>query len=96
VLKTLEQDTSTSHIPVIMLKGSSIANETKLRKAGAAVYIEKSSLDFGKNADVLVRAVASFLNAGEILVPPGQQSPSTGDSETAVSEPRLGSPGGTA
>lgn len=62
VLRDLKQDVSTSHIPVIVLTGLSQKNETRLRKAGAAAYIEKSSLELEKNPDALVHAVASVLD----------------------------------
>jgi len=61
VLKELKQDASTSHIPVVVLTGLSQKNETKLRKAGAAGYIEKSSLDLEKNPDAVIQAVAGIL-----------------------------------
>jgi CheY-like chemotaxis protein len=57
VLKELKQDASTSQIPVIVLTGLSQKNEARLRKAGAAAYIEKSSLALEKNPDALAQAV---------------------------------------
>jgi len=89
VLKELKQDASTSGIPVIVLTGLSQKNETKLRKAGAAGYIEKSSLELGKNADALVQAIASVLGTDEVLAAP-EQSLSTTDAETATTEVRIG------
>jgi two-component system cell cycle response regulator DivK len=62
VLKELKQNPSTSHIPIIVLTGLSQKNETKLRKAGAVAYIEKSSLDLGKVPDAIVHAVAGILD----------------------------------
>jgi CheY-like chemotaxis protein len=61
VLKELKQDSLTSHIPIIVMTGLSQKNEAKLRKAGAAGFIEKSSLDLEKNPDGLVQAIASVL-----------------------------------
>jgi len=61
VLKTLKQDESTAQIPVIVLTGLSQKNEKKLRNAGAAAYIEKSSLDLGQNADALIQSVEDVL-----------------------------------
>ena len=61
VLKELKEHASTSHIPIIVLSGLSQKNETKLREAGAAAYIEKSSLDLEKNPDALIQAVAHVL-----------------------------------
>jgi DNA-binding response OmpR family regulator len=96
VLKELKQDTSTSHIPVIVLTGLSQKNETRLREAGAAGYVEKSSLDFGKNADVLVQAIATVLGTGELRAAAGRQRLSTADTEGAGTEARLGAPEGAA
>jgi CheY-like chemotaxis protein len=62
VLKELKQDAVTSHIPIIVMTGLSQKNEAKLRKAGAAGFIEKSSLDLEKNPDGLVQAIASVLD----------------------------------
>ena len=92
VLKELKQDTSTSHIPVIVLTGLSQVNETRLRKAGAAAYIERSSLDFGKNADALVQAIASVIGTGEGLATPEQQRPSISDAKAARTQAQVGAP----
>ena len=95
VLKELKKDASTSRIPVIVLTGLSKTNETKLKKAGAAAYIEKSSLDLGKNADVLVQTVASILGTSEGLVAHGRpQSPVTAEAETAAAKVAVGGRGG--
>ena len=59
VLKALKQDASTAQIPVIVLTGLSQKNETTLKNAGAAAYIEKSSLDLGKDANALTQSVES-------------------------------------
>ena len=67
VLKELKQDASTSQIPVIVLTGLSQKNEAKLKKAGAAAYIEKSSLDLKENPDALVQAVASVVGTPSIV-----------------------------
>jgi len=61
VLKQLKEDASTSHIPIIVLTALPQKNEMALREAGAAGYIEKSSLGLEKNADALVHAVTSIL-----------------------------------
>jgi DNA-binding response OmpR family regulator len=63
VLKDLKEDAATSHIPVIVLSGLSQKNEARLIKAGAAAYIEKSSLDLTHNADALVQMIESILSA---------------------------------
>jgi CheY-like chemotaxis protein len=59
VLQALKQDASTAQIPVIVLTGLSQKNAAKLKSAGAAAYIEKSSLDLEQNADALVQSVES-------------------------------------
>jgi CheY-like chemotaxis protein len=61
VLKALKRDASTAQIPVIVLTGLSQKNETTLKNAGAAAYIEKSSLDLGENANALIQSVESVL-----------------------------------
>jgi len=97
VLKKLKQDALTSHIPVIVLTGLSQTNETKLRKAGAAAYIEKSSLNLGQNAEALIQVMVSVLGTSrEVLGAPGQQSRSSTDAETNRTEVQVGYPGGTA
>ena len=74
VLRELKQYASTAKIPVIVLTGLSQKNEAKLKKAGAAAYIEKSSLDLKKNPNVLVQAVASILGTSSIVSSGPQQS----------------------
>ena len=59
VLRALKEDASTAQIPVIVLTGLSQKNETTLKNAGAAAYIEKSSLDLGKDANALTQSVES-------------------------------------
>ena len=61
VLKALKEDASTKHVPVIVLTALSQINEAKLMDAGAASYIEKSSLNLEKNADALIRRVENVL-----------------------------------
>jgi two-component system, OmpR family, phosphate regulon response regulator PhoB len=61
VLKALKKDKSTAHIPVIVLTGLSQKNEGKLMDAGAAAYIEKSTLNLEDHADDFLRSVESVL-----------------------------------
>ena len=61
VLEALKQDPSTAHIPVIVLTALSQRNEMKLKSAGAAAYIEKSSLDLESDGNALVQYVKSML-----------------------------------
>lgn len=93
VLRELKKDSMTSHIPVIVLTGLSKTNEAKLKKAGAAAYIEKSSLDLGKGADLLVHAIASVLDADEVTVIPEQKSLLTTNPETAAAKAGAGGRG---
>ena len=67
VLKALKQDASTAQIPVIVLSALSQINEAKLKDAGAAAYIEKSSLDLEQNADALLQSIDSVFK-GSIAV----------------------------
>jgi DNA-binding response OmpR family regulator len=62
VLKELKQGASTAKIPVIVLTGLSQRNETRLMKAGATAYIEKSALGLEKNAEALIRIIARTLH----------------------------------
>jgi CheY-like chemotaxis protein len=62
VLKALKKDTSTQTIPVVVLTGLAQKNEARLKNAGAAAYIEKSSLNFERNADVLVQSVEAVIS----------------------------------
>jgi CheY-like chemotaxis protein len=61
VLKALKQDASTAQIPVIVLTGLAQKNEEKLKNAGAAAYIEKSSLNFEQNPGLLIQSVECVL-----------------------------------
>lgn len=65
VLKKLKQDPSTAQIPVIVLTGLSQKNEEKLKDAGAAAYIQKSSIDLEQNANALVEIVESVLGCAK-------------------------------
>lgn len=95
VLKELKRDAQTSHIPVIVLTGLTQKNEMKLKKAGAAAYIEKSSLDLGKNPDALVQAVASVLGMSSEGRPAlGQQDASDADAGAHKTADRVGCSGG--
>lgn len=72
VLKALKQDPSTAQIPVIVLTGLSQRNEAKLKDAGAAAYIEKSSLNLEQNADALIQSVESVLKRSVAVSGPGR------------------------
>ena len=97
VLKELKEDASTSHIPVVVLTGLSQKNETKLKKAGAAGFIEKSALDLEKDPDALVRAVASFIGtSSEVRAVPGPRNASNADAGADETADRVGRSGGAA
>lgn len=96
VMKELKQDPSTSRIPVIVLTGLSKKNESRLRKAGAAAYIEKSAIDFGKNADILLHTIATVLGAGEVVAALAKQDLSTTTAEASMTEPKVVAPEGAA
>ncbi|HKV82748.1 MAG TPA: response regulator [Candidatus Sulfotelmatobacter sp.] len=57
VLRQLKQNPLTKSIPVIILSGLSQKNETKLKKAGASAYFEKSLLHLDKGGSELLKAV---------------------------------------
>jgi CheY-like chemotaxis protein len=65
VLRQLKQDSATKSIPVIILSGLSQKNETKLKKAGASAYFEKSLLNLDKDGSGLLKAVQKV--AAELL-----------------------------
>lgn len=96
VMKELKGDASTADIPVIVLTGLSQKNESRLRKAGAAAYIEKSAIDVGKNADTLLQAIASVLGGREVLATPRQRRLSPAQAEAAITEAKVGTPKGAA
>jgi CheY-like chemotaxis protein len=57
VLCQLKQDPVTKSIPVIILSGLSQKNETKLKRAGASAYFQKSLLNLDKEGSELLKAV---------------------------------------
>lgn len=87
VLEALKQDPATKKIPVIVLSGLSQRNEAKMKRAGAAAYIEKSALNLEGNADALVRLVREALGEGYPTVygAGGQRGPAApGDRKSEV------------
>jgi CheY-like chemotaxis protein len=72
VLKQLKKDSATKQIPVIVLTGLAKKNEEKLKDAGAAAYIEKSSLNFDQNPDALVQSVDEVLKLSTAVSEPTQ------------------------
>jgi CheY-like chemotaxis protein len=61
VLKELKSDASTLAIPVIVLTGLSQKNEAKMKKAGAAFYLEKTSIGLEKNSEGLIQVIESVI-----------------------------------
>jgi len=61
VLQALKRDPSTNQIPVIVLSGMSQKNEQKLKREGAAEFMEKGSLLDNPRLllDAISRALAS-------------------------------------
>jgi CheY-like chemotaxis protein len=64
LLQALKQDPRTSHIPVIVLSSLPQSNEAKLKKDGAALYLEKSA-DGNAGAAALVQAIGAALSSTE-------------------------------
>jgi DNA-binding response OmpR family regulator len=96
VLKELKQNSSTSHIPVIVLTGLSQKNEAKLKEVGAAAYIEKSSLNLAQNADALIKVMVSVLDRSrEVLGALQHKRRSSADAETNGAEAQVDCPLGT-
>lgn len=60
VLRSLKQDATLSHIPVVVVSSLPQNNAGKLKEEGAIAYIEKSKLDIA-NSDNLVRLVTAAL-----------------------------------
>jgi CheY-like chemotaxis protein len=61
VLGQLKQEPTTKSIPVMVLSGLSQKNENKLRVAGAAAYIEKSTLNLSAEKCTLVESVQNLI-----------------------------------
>ena len=58
VLLTLKKDRATERIPVIALSGLPSSNDARLRRDGAASYLQKSNLE---DLDILLQAVDNAL-----------------------------------
>lgn len=63
VLRQLKQDPITKTIPVIVLSALSQKNEGKLKRAGAAGYLEKSKLNLNGDGRDLMEAISDLLGA---------------------------------
>ena len=62
VLHALKTNPLTALVPVIVLSSLPQKNETKLKKAGATAYFEKSQLDLAKHSESLIDIVKKTLN----------------------------------
>jgi len=60
VLRLLKKNVLTKSIPVVVLSGLSQKNEQKLKKSGAAGYLEKSVLNLGGDGAPLVSALTDL------------------------------------
>ena len=65
LLDALKKDSSTQHIPVIVLSSLPQANEAKLKQSGAAAYFEKATLGVENGSTALIRAIADVLQASQ-------------------------------
>jgi len=71
VLRVLKEDPRTKVIPVIVLSGLPQKNESRLKSAGAAAYIEKSRLNLSGDGNDLMKFIHDLL---------GELSPVSADS----------------
>ena len=65
LLDALKKDSSTQHIPVIVLSSLPQANAEKLKHDGAAAYFEKASLGVEKGSSGLINAIESVLRSSQ-------------------------------
>ena len=61
VLRALKGNPDAAKIPVIVVTGLSQKNEEKLRKEGAAAFLEKSVLEVDKQGKTLIQLVGTVL-----------------------------------
>ncbi len=67
VLRRLKANTSTAHIPVVVLSSLSQANAEKLKEEGAVAYFEKSHLLIEGTPDLLVKTIEKILARAHTL-----------------------------
>jgi len=65
VLRCLKRDPLTNPIPVVVVSGLSQKNEEKLRKEGAAGFLEKSSLNLDDDGRSFVQALRQVLGTSD-------------------------------
>ena len=63
LLQLLKVDPHTAKIPVIVLSSLPQKNEPKLMAAGAAAYLEKSSLSLDQGSSELSRTISKILSS---------------------------------
>jgi CheY-like chemotaxis protein len=61
LIQMLKADPNTAQIPIIVLSSLPQSNETKLKDAGAALYLEKSKLAIEAGSTILLQAIGSVL-----------------------------------
>jgi DNA-binding response OmpR family regulator len=69
VLRELKHNPLTKPIPVVVLSGLSQHNEAKLRKEGAAAYIEKSDEALDNNLTLLIHTIEGVLGDVSLVQP---------------------------
>jgi CheY-like chemotaxis protein len=65
LLHALKQDPRTSSIPVVVLSSLPQSNEAKLKKDGAAFYLEKSAGGAEAGTSALIQAIEAVLGSAE-------------------------------
>ncbi len=61
LLDALKKDSTTQHIPVIVLSSLPQKNEEKLKQGGAAAYFEKATLGVESGSTALIHAIEDVL-----------------------------------
>jgi CheY-like chemotaxis protein len=70
VMKELKGNLSTECTPIIVLTGLSQKNESRLKKAGAAAFLEKDALDLQNGAAALLVAIEKVMGTPAKPRPP--------------------------
>ncbi|HEY6764711.1 MAG TPA: response regulator [Candidatus Sulfotelmatobacter sp.] len=61
VLRALKKDSSTEHIPVVVLSALSDKNAARLQEDGAFAFLEKASLGLDRDAQALLLALSGII-----------------------------------
>jgi CheY-like chemotaxis protein len=67
VLQALKKNVLTAAIPVIVMSSLPQKNETKLIRAGATAYIEKSTMELDQRSEALLNIVKKTLDGVAVL-----------------------------